>query len=115
MSSAFQTSAAVRVCFLAFFIDLSMVSYEKNRLFGVIVSNLEIIVNSDIRDIDEINDIYIKNGVSDVNILIDDNTINLVYDGEIKSLFGKILDFDIYRISLKYIGDYRNKEVYKYE
>lgn len=99
--------------FLAFFIDISMVNYEKNRLDGIIMNNLDVILEKDIRDIDRIKNVFLENEVVIKNIIIEDNVINLVVDTKIKSLFGKILNFDIYKLRVIYKGDYLEKIVSK--
>jgi len=99
--------------FLAFFIDISMVNYEKNRLDGIILNNLDVIVEKDIKDIDKIRNVFLENDVYIKNIFIDGDAINLVIDTKIKSLFGKILNFDIYNLKVKYKGDYLGKVVSK--
>ena len=99
--------------FLAFFIDISMVNYEKNRLDGIIMNNLDVILEKDIRDIDRIKNVFLENEVVIKNIFIEDNVINLVVDTKIKSLFGKILNFDIYKLRVIYKGDYLEKIVSK--
>ena len=101
------------VGFLAFFIDISMVNYEKNRLDGIIVNNLEIIVNSDIRDINKIRNVFLENDIVIDNISIDSDAISLYIDFDIKSLFGKILNFDFYELKVDYKGDYLEKVVSK--
>ena len=100
------------VVFLAFFIDLSMVNYEKNRLNGIIVSNLEVIVNSEIRDINKIKNVFLENDIS-VDISLEEDSVIILVDSDIKSLFGKILNFDVYKFSVKYKGDYLAKTVSK--
>ena len=101
------------VGFLAFFIDISMVNYEKNRLDGIIVNNLEIIVNSDIRDINKIKNVFLENDIIIDNISVDGDALSLYIDFDIKSLFGKILNFDFYKLKVKYRGDYLEKVVSK--
>ena len=99
--------------FLAFFIDISMVNYERNRLNGVINNNLEIIVNNDVRDIDKIKKVFLENGIIIDNISIDSDVIYIYIDLDIKSLFGKILNFDFYKLKVKYSGDYLENLVSK--
>lgn len=101
------------VGFLAFFIDISMVNYEKNRIDGIIINNLEIVVNSSIRDVDRIKNVFFENEVLVKDIVIEDNIIYLNVNVDIKSLFGKILDFDVYKFNVKYKGDYLGKMVSK--
>lgn len=101
------------VSFLAFFVDLSLVSYEKNRLNGIMVDNLEIIVKENIRDIEKIRGVFLENDILVNNLVIEENRIFIEFKMDIKSLFGKILDFDIYKFDLKYEGDYLEKVVSK--
>lgn len=101
------------VGFLAFFIDISMVNYERNRLNGVIVNNLEIVVKDDIRDIEKIKNVFLENDIVIDYISIDGDVLLLNIDMDIKSLFGKILDFDIYKLKVKYSGNYLEKVVNK--
>lgn len=99
--------------FLAFFIDISIVNYEKNKLDGIILNNLDIIVEKDIRDIDKIKNVFIENEILINDVFIDGNVINVEVNTKVKSLFGKILDFDIYKFNITYKGDYLDKVVSK--
>ena len=101
------------IAFLAFFIDMSMVSYEKSKVNGVITNNLMVIVNKDIVDLDKIESIFNKNEIKVNNIVLDNEFISIYVDYNTKSLFGKILDFDIYKIKGVWYGDYVNKKVNK--
>lgn len=101
------------IAFLAFFIDMSMVSYEKSKVNGVITNNLMVIVNKDIVDLDKIESIFNENEIKVNNIVFDNEFISIYVDYNTKSLFGKILDFDIYKIKGVWYGDYVNKKVNK--
>lgn len=101
------------IAFLAFFIDMSMVSYEKSKVNGVITNNLMVIVNKDIVDLDKIESIFNENEIKVNNIVLDNEFISIYVDYNTKSLFGKILDFDIYKIKGVWCGDYVNKKVNK--
>lgn len=98
--------------FLAFFIDLSIVNYEKNRIDGVIVDNLMVIVEKDIRDISKIKQVFLENNLG-VDISLDNDIVVISYSGNINSLFGKILHFDFYKLNCKYQGDYIQGKVKK--
>ena len=101
------------ILFLSFFVDLSKVRYEKDKINSIILSNLEVIVNNDIRDIELIKSVYLENDLL-VNVFINEDIIMINTDMKIKSIFGKILDFDVYEVDVNYIGNYLNKEV-RYE
>lgn len=99
--------------FLAFFIDLSLVKYEKNKIDSIILSNLEIIVDNEITDLERIQSIYRENGLKVADVYLSGDEIVVEVEKEIKSIFGKILNFDLYEIDCNYKGNYQNKEVEK--
>lgn len=101
------------VGFLAFFIDISMVNYEKNRIDGIIINNLEIIVDNDIQNLDVIRKVFLENSVNIKDISINNGIISVDININIKSLFGRILDFDMYKLKVKYKGNYLEKSVDK--
>lgn len=103
----------ILVGFLAFFVDISMVNYEKSRIDGVILNNLEIVVDKDIRDLEKIENVFIDNSVNVKDISISEDVVLVEVDTNIKSIFGRILNFDMYRLKISYKGNYLKKEVDK--
>lgn len=99
--------------FLSFFVDLVKVNYERDRVNNILRSNLQVIVNNDIKDIEEIKNIYLENNII-VDVFIEDDFITIDTNMKLKSVFGKLLNFDVYKIHTCYKGNYLNKEV-KYE
>lgn len=90
-----------------------MVNYEKNRLDGIILNNLEVILDKNIKDLDKIKDVFKENDILVNNIVIDNDIIMVEIDAKIKSLFGKILNFDLYKLKVIYKGDYLEKKINK--
>lgn len=103
----------ILVGFLAFFIDISMVNYEKSRIDGIIINNLEIVVDKDIRELEKIKNVFIDNSVNVKDISINDDVILVEIDTNLKSIFGRILNFDMYRLKTIYKGNYLEKSVDK--
>lgn len=103
------------VGFLAFFVDLSKVNYERNRINSVIVSNLDIVLDDDIFDVSLIKKNFMDNDVLVKDVFIDNNRVYVLVDCNIDSLFGRILNFDFYKIKCRYVGNYLSNEVYKDE
>ena len=64
--------------FLAFFVDISMVTYEKNKIDGIIMNNLDVILEKNIRDIDKIKNVFLENKLVVNNIVVDNDIINFI-------------------------------------
>ena len=101
------------VGFLAFFIDISMVKYEKSRIEGITESNLKIILENEVIDVDKISNVFSKNDVKISKVLINGDEITINVEKEIKSIFGKVLDFDFYKLNISYTGNYQSDEIIK--
>lgn len=101
----------VLLLFVAFFIDLSMVSLNRNKVDGVIRDNLEVILKDNIKDEERIKKIFTENNVSIWKIKIDDNEIEIIVDQDINSLFGNLVKFKFYKIQETYVGNYKTLEI----
>lgn len=99
----------VLLLIVAFIIDLSIVSLNRNKIDGVIRDNLEVILDKDIKDVNKINDIFKENEVNIDSITIYDDEIMIVVHQKIDSLFGGIIKLKIYEINNSYVGNYQTK------
>lgn len=103
----------VLVLFVAFLIDSSLSIMEKNKVDGIITSNMENALNSDIRDILKIKNAIIKSEKMDVDVNIVDDNLIIKTKSTKKSVFGKILDFSWYKLDFNYCGNYLDKKINK--
>ena len=101
------------VLFIAFLVDSSISMVEKNRIDGIITSNIKQALNNNITDINKIKNAIIKNEKMDVTIEIIDDSLKINAKSEKKSVFGKILNFSWYRLEFNYCGNYLDKNINK--
>ena len=99
--------------FIAFFIDSTLSLMEKNKLDGIITSNIESSLENDIRDEEKIAISIKKN--EDVNVFVSvvDDELHVIVESRKKSVFGKLLNFKNYQLEYNYCGDYITKEINK--
>ena len=99
--------------FLAFFIDSSLSYLEKNKIDGIITSNMSEALNNDIRDSEKIKNAINKNSEINFNIVITDDTLKINANTKHKSIFAKILNFSWYKLEFNYCGNYIDKKIDK--
>ena len=97
------------VLFIAYMVDLSIVSLEQNKVKNTIKDNMEVIVNKNIRDKEKIINV-LKNNNKDLNVTVningDDISIKTVLIN--KRIF-KIFDKNSDEIKYNYCASYINK------
>lgn len=96
------------ISLIAFTIDGLMVSYEKKRIEGVIESNLKIILDNNVRDVNKIYNFF-NEEMKNSDVYIKDNIIYLNVSLDKKSLFKNILELDLYNFNYYYCGNYDSK------
>ena len=102
------------VFFIAFFIDSSKSIMEKERIDGIVYSNLEMILNKDIKDVNKIIDVLKENENDlEINVLINEDDIMLDASVKKKNLFGNIFKMKWYNLEFNYCGSYQNKKIKK--
>ena len=101
------------VMVMAFVIDSSLSIMEKNKLDGIITSNIEEALKSDIRDENKIRNAIKKNDQMDISVSIIDDTLQVIVKSNKKSVFGKLLKFDYYNLDFNYCADYTSKKINK--
>ena len=99
--------------FLAFFIDSSLSIMEKNRIDGVITSNLEEALDKEIIDTEKIADAIKKNVDVSIDIELISDTVRINAKATRKSIFAKVLNFSWYKLEFNYCGNYFNKKIDK--
>ena len=99
--------------FIAFFIDSSLSLMEKNRLDGIITSNMKEVLNKDIHDEDIIRNVIKKNEDMDVLVSIVEDDLHIIAKSNKKSIFGKILNFKFYQLDFHYCANYSDKKINK--
>ena len=104
----------VIVLFLAFFIDSGISIMRKEKIDGIIKSNMESILQNDIRDINKIEKVLKNNDLNlNVNIKLENNELKINISSNDKSIFGNILKFEWYKMNFNYTLNYDNKEIKK--
>lgn len=101
------------VMVMAFVIDSSLSIMEKNKLDGIITSNIEEALKSDIRDENKIRNAIKKNDQMDISVSIIDDTLQVIVKSNKKSVFGKLLKFNYYNLDFNYCADYTSKKINK--
>ncbi len=99
--------------FIAFFIDSTLSLMEKNKLDGIITSNMEEALKNDIRDEDRIGNAIKKNEDIDVLVSIVENDLKVIAKSNKKSVFGKLLKFEYYQLNYDYCANYIDKKINK--
>ena len=99
--------------FIAFFIDSSLSIMEKNKLDGIITSNMNEALKKDIRDPDKIKNAIKSNEDMDVSVVIEEDNMHVYAHSNKKSVFGKLLNFKYYQLDFHYCGNYIDKKINK--
>lgn len=99
--------------FIAFFIDSTLSLMEKNKLDGIITSNMEEALKNDIRDEDKIRNAIKKNEDIDVLVSIVGDDLKVIAKSNKKSVFGKLLNFEYYQLDYNYCVNYIEKKINK--
>ncbi len=99
--------------FIAFIIDSSLSIMEKNKIDGIITSNIEEALNKDIRDENIIRNAITKNENMEVSVSIDGDDIKVIAKSNKKSVFGNILNFNYYKLNFNYCANYIDKKINK--
>ena len=100
--------------FLAFFIDSSLSIVEKNKIDGIITSNMQNALDNDIVDIDRIKDVIIKNTDISIDIELISDTLRIDAKATRKSIFAKVLKSSWYNLKFNYCGNYVSKKIDKH-
>ena len=98
---------------LAFVIDSSLSLMEKNKLDGIITSNMEEALKMDIKDEDAIQKAIKKNDDIDVLVSITGDELRVIASSSKKSIFGKLINFDYYKLDFNYCANYQDKKINK--
>ncbi len=98
---------------IAFFIDSSISIMEKNRLEGIIKSNMNEALNSNIYDAEKIKEAIKKNDNIYVSVSIENDNLEIKANSNKKSVFGNILNFDYYKLEFNYCANYNDKKINK--
>ena len=98
---------------LAFVIDSSLSLMEKNKLDGIITSNMEEALKMDIKDEDAIQKAIKKNDDMDVLVSITGDELRVIASSSKKSIFGKLINFDYYKLDFNYCANYQDKKINK--
>ena len=99
--------------FIAFFIDSSLSLMEKNRLDGIITSNMQESLDSDLKDEEKIKNAIIKNEDMDISVSVIDDELKIIAKSRKQSVFSKLLKFNYYRLEYNYCGNYQSKKINK--
>lgn len=101
------------VLVIAFVIDSTLSITEKNKLDGIITSNMEETLENDIRDEDKIRNAIKTNDKMDIIVSIVEDELRVIVKSNKKSVFGKFLKFSYYNLNFNYCANYIDKEINK--
>ena len=101
------------VLVMAFVIDSSLSLSEKNKLDGIITSNMEEALKNDIRDENKIRNAIKSNDQMDVMVSIVEDELRVIVKVNKKSIFAKVLNFDYYKLEFNYCANYQDKKINK--
>ena len=99
--------------FIAFFIDSTLSLMEKNKIDGIITSNMEEALNNDIRDEEKIENAIKNNEDMEVSVKVIEDNIQVKVKSNKKSVFGELLKFKYYELNYNYCANYTTKEIDK--
>lgn len=99
--------------FIAFFIDSSLCIMEKNKIDGIITSNMKNVLESDIRDEEKIKRAILKNTEGEVLVTINLEELKIDVKSHKKTIFGNMLKFPWYDLKFRYCGNYQDKKINK--
>ena len=98
---------------IAFFIDSSLSIMEKNKLDGIITSNMEEALDNDIRDEETIKKAIKSNEDMDVLVSIVEDELHVIAESKKENIFGKLLKLKYYELKFNYCGIYIDKSINK--
>ena len=101
------------VMMLAFVIDSSLSIMEKNKLDGIITSNMEEALKNDIRDENKIKNAIKTNDKMDIIVSVVEDELKVIVKSNKKSVFGKVLNFSYYNLDFDYCANYIDKKINK--
>ena len=101
------------VLVIAFVIDSSLSIMEKNKLDGIITSNMESALANDIRDEAKIKNAIKKNDNMDIVVEVLEDELKVEVKSHKKSVFGKTLKFEYYNLEFNYCASYVDKKINK--
>ncbi len=99
--------------FVAFFIDSSLCIMEKNKIEGIITSNMKEALDNDIRDEEKIKKAILKNDDLEVLVSVLDDDLKINVKSHKKTVFGNMLKFPWYDLKFNYCGNYQDKKINK--
>ncbi len=97
------------VFFIAYFINLSLVSLESNKVKGIVKDNIETIVQKNIRDLSKIKSAIESNNL-DAEIMINTDDIKIKAISKEKIVFDNIFKMNK-NIEITFCGNYQTKKI----
>lgn len=101
------------VLLIAFFIDSSLSIMEKNKLDGIITSNMEEALKEDIRDENKIRTAIKTNDKMDIIVSVVEDELKVIVKSKKNSVFAKLLKFSYYDLNFNYCANYTSKKINK--
>lgn len=103
------------VTFLVLLINTGVIYYNKTKITGIIESNLEVILEHDIKDVNKIKEVMVKNlPNSEVDIRIIDNKLALIIKSKDNYFFESLMPSDNNK-EYNYCGNYDDDTFYQGE
>lgn len=98
---------------IAFIVDSTLSLMEKNKLDGIITSNIKNALKEDIYDTDKIKKAILSNEDMEVSVSVTEDTLHVTAKSNKKSVFGELLKFKYYQLEYDYCGNYTDKKINK--
>ena len=98
---------------IAFFVDSSLSIMEKNKLDGIITSNMEEALKKEIRDENKITSAIKNNSDMDIMVNVIEDELRIIVKSKKQSVFAKLVKFSYYDLNFNYCGNYIDKKINK--
>ena len=111
---SFVLMLPIIIFFLAFFIDSMMAVMAKEKLEGMIKSNLDVVLKDNIRDTAKIKKVLEENDQNvKMDIKVENDILMISASSAKKNLFGNIFKINIVPMKVNYCGNYLTREIKK--
>ena len=102
------------VFFAAFFIDSMKMTLERKKIDGIVISNMKIVLDKNIKDEEKIVNVIKENDETlDVLVNIESDNLEIKVHGKKKNIFGNIFKIKYLDLNFDYCANYVDKEINK--
>ena len=102
------------VFFIAFFIDSMKMTLERKRIDGIITSNMEIVLDKEIKNEEKIVNVIKENDETlEVLVNVESDSLRIKVHGQKKNIFGNIFKIKYLNLDFDYCANYIDKRINK--